>query len=206
MVSIVILSYNTEDLLRRCLTSLFEHIPEKEAEVIVVDNASKDDSVKTLKKQFPQVKLIENDTNSGFAGGCNLGAKHARGEYLLFLNSDTQISDNPLPELLKTMSTGRDCGVVGGLLKNHDDSLQRSFGDFYSVKNIAFFLFGGEKYEAKHFVTRRVKEVDWVSGGFMLVKSDIYQELKGFDENFFMYIEDMELCYRVKKIGITYFC
>ena len=140
MVSIVILSYNKSKLTTECLESIYTHIPRNEVEVIVVDNASSDDSVEIIKKKFPQVKLIQNDRNAGFAGGCNLGAKHAQGEYILFLNNDAFLSDNPLPAFFMTFQDHKEAGIVGGMLTNHDGSLQRSFGEFYTVPNVAFLL------------------------------------------------------------------
>ncbi|MEK7605391.1 MAG: glycosyltransferase family 2 protein [Patescibacteria group bacterium] len=203
MVSLVILSYNKRDLTAECLTTVFKHIPAREAEVIVVDNASTDDSVAYIKKNFPKVKLIENNRNAGFAGGCNVGAKHAKGDYLLFLNNDAKLSDNPLTAMIEAFSTHPDAGIVGGLLVNHNGSLQRSFGAFYTVINVAYLLFAGESGELKRFQSKGVNATDWVSGGFMLIRRDVFEKVKGFNESYFMYIEDMDLCYRVKKAGFA---
>ncbi len=201
MVSLVILSYNKRELTSSCLTSIYKHIPEKECEVIVVDNASSDDSVEYIKKHFPQVKLIENSKNAGFAGGCNLGAKRALGEYVLFLNNDAEVASDPLPQMIEVFGKHPDTGIVGGLLVNHNGSLQRSFGSFYTVVNVAYLLFAGESGELKRFHSNDVTPTDWVSGGFMMVKRSIFEKVKGFNESYFMYIEDMDLCYRVKKEG-----
>ncbi len=140
MVSLIILSYNTENLLRDCLLSLEFHL-KSEHEIIVVDNASQDGSVQMVEKSFPKVKLIKNTENSGFAKGCNLGATRARGEYLLFLNSDITLDNDPLPSFIKAISTKKTHGVVGGLLQNSDGSLQRSYGNFYTLKNLFLMLF-----------------------------------------------------------------
>lgn len=201
MVSLVILSYNKRDLTAECLTTIFKNIPAREFEVIVVDNASTDDSVEYIKKHFPKVKLIENNRNAGFAGGCNLGAKQAKGEYILFLNNDAKLSSNPLPPMIEAFTTHTDAGIVGGLLLNHNGSLQRSFGAFYTVINVAYLLFAGESGELKRFKSNDVSATDWVSGGFMLIRRDVFEKVKGFNESYFMYIEDMDLCYRVKKAG-----
>jgi GT2 family glycosyltransferase len=201
MVSLVILSYNKRELTSSCLTSIFKHIPEREYEVIVVDNASSDDSVEYIKKNFPKVKLVENTKNSGFAGGCNVGAKHAKGDYILFLNNDAELSSNPLPQMVEVFDNHPDAGVVGGLLVNHNGSLQRSFGSFYTILNVAYLLFAGESGELKRFKSLDITHTDWVSGGFMLVKRSVFEKVKGFNESYFMYIEDMDLCYRVKKAG-----
>ena len=201
MVSIIILSYNTENLLRDCLASLKNTLKEPH-EIIVVDNASKDGSVKMVEKEFPKVRLIKNPTNVGFAGGCNLGAKNATGEYLLFLNSDITLESDILFEFMKTMKSDDNNAVIGGLLQNNDGTLQRSYGDFYDLKNVAYMLFLGEKHEVKRFQGEKIKTVDWVSGGCMFVKKSVFDKVGGFDEKFFMYIEDMELCYRIRKEGL----
>lgn len=200
MVSIIILSYNRSDLLSACLASLYKDI-KTDFEVIVVDNASKDDSVAVVKRNFKKVNLIENNENSGFAKGCNLGAKQAKGNFLLFFNSDASVINDPLPDLLRTFEQYPEAAVVGGLLLNHDHTLQRSFGGFYFLKNVFRMLFQGEKGELEKYKSTTVLEVDWVSGGFMMVRKDVFDKVKGFNESYFMYIEDMDLCYRIKKIG-----
>lgn len=170
-------------------------------EVIVVDNASSDDSVSFIKKHFPKVRLVENSKNSGFAGGCNLGAKQAKGEYILFLNNDAEITDNVFTPLIKVFNEQKNVGIVGGLLSNHDGTLQRSYGAFYTVLNVIYLLFAGESGELKRYKSDKVIATDWVSGGFMLVRRDIFESVGGFNEAYFMYIEDMDLCYRVSKRG-----
>jgi GT2 family glycosyltransferase len=204
MVSIVILSYNTSELLKKCLESIYLHLQGK-FEVIVVDNASKDESVKMVKDTFKKVRLIENPHNSGFAGGCNLGAASAKGEHILFLNSDAEVKDNPLPILLQTFNDHDNVAVVGGILENYNGSLQRSFGDFYTIPNIITLLFVGENGELKKYTDEKEMETDWVSGGFMMTDSAHFRSVKGFNESYFMYIEDMDLCYRLRKKGLKVF-
>lgn len=201
MVSIIILSFNTSKLLQECLESVLKTLSSFPHEIIVVDNKSSDDSVAMVKKHFSSVNLIENTENAGFAKGCNLGARRAKGEYLLFLNSDTQMTENPLPSLLEVFEKDEKTGIVGGLLKNFDGSLQRSFGRFYGLKEIIIMLFGGERTELLVNKVEKPTIVDWVSGGFMMVRKEVFEKVGGFDERFFMYIEDMELCYRVHRKG-----
>ncbi len=204
MVSIVILSYNTSELLKKCLESIYLHL-RGNFEVIVVDNASKDESVKMVKDTFKKVRLIENPHNSGFAGGCNLGAASAKGEHILFLNSDAEVKDDPLPILLQTFNDHDNVAVVGGILENYNGSLQRSFGDFYTIPNIITLLFVGESGELKKYTDEKEMETDWVSGGFMMTDSAHFRSVKGFNESYFMYIEDMDLCYRLRKNGLKVF-
>lgn len=200
MVSIIILSFNTRNLLNSCLHSLFSTLKGKDFEVIVVDNASSDDSVEMVKKDFPKVQLVENKENVGFAKGINIGAGVAQGEYLLFLNSDTEVK-NTILDLKNNLDTHTKAAVIGGLLVNNDGTPQRSYGKFYDLLAVANMLFRGDRGEIKK--TTQIRQVDWVSGGFMLVRKKVFEELHGFDEHFFMYIEDMELCYRVKKAGYS---
>ncbi len=200
MVSIIILSFNTENLLRDCLLSLHKTLT-TEHEIIVVDNASKDGSTQMVEREFPKVVLIKNTENSGFAKGCTIGAKKAQGEYLLFLNSDIVLSHDPLPNFLSAINDNKANAVVGGLLENPNGTLQRSYGDFYTLKNVFLMLFLGEKHEVKRFQGKEKSTVDWVSGGCMFVRREVFDRVGGFDEGFFMYIEDMEFCYRIKKAG-----
>lgn len=160
-------------------------------------------ALRILKKHFPKVILIENTKNAGFAGGCNLGAERAKGDYILFLNNDAKLSDNPLPAMIDVFEKHAKAGIVGGLLVNHNGSLQRSYGSFYTVPNVAYLLFAGESGELKRFGGKEVTSTDWVSGGFMMVRRDVFEKVKGFNESYFMYIEDMDLCYRVKRAGYS---
>lgn len=200
-VSIIILSYNASELLKTCLTSVYRHSDPRETEVIVVDNASQDNNVEVVKKNFSKVTLIENTSNVGFAKGCNLGAKYAKGDYFLFLNSDAEFLQNPLPEMVKTFEEFPHAGIVGGLLYNPNGSLQRSFGKFYTLERVGVMLFGGDSAELKRYHSTTISETDWVSGGFMMIRKDVFEKVNGFNESYFMYIEDMDLCYRVKKLG-----
>ncbi len=199
--SIIILSYNTASLLESCLISLFKHITTSDCEVIVVDNDSTDDSVRMVKKAFPQVRLIENKDNVGFAAGCNIGAKKAKGEFLLFLNSDTELFENTPEKMMRVFRSYENAAVVGGMLENKDGTLQRSHGSFYDLGNVVNMLFGGDKAEMKRFTNNAVQSVDWVNGGLMMVKKDIFEKLGGFDTDYFMYVEDMEFCYRMYLHG-----
>lgn len=201
MVSIIILSYNTKDLLRSCLHSLQKQVKNLSYEVIIVDNNSSDDSVQMLKKEFPSVTLVESQENLGFSKGINLGAAHAKGEFLLFLNSDCEFIQNDLGNMISFLEEHPKVGVVGGKMENTDGSLQRSYSNFYGIKDVFIMLFGREKIEMLMQKSSDLHATDWVSGGYMLIRTALFTKLKGFDEHIFMYTEDMELCFRVKKAG-----
>lgn len=200
MVSIIIVSFNTKDLLNACLSSIQNYLKGIDYEIIVVDNASKDGSADMVKKEFPNVVLVENEKNLGFGKANNIGAKKAKGEAILFLNSDTQLVDDSLKKMVTFVSQNEKIGAVGGQLKNSNGAIEQSARRFYSLFNLFLMLFGLERVG---FVRHRgaQKEVDWVSGGYMLVKRSLFNNLSGFDEQIFMYTEDMEFCYRVRKKG-----
>lgn len=205
MVSIIILTYKDTELLKVCLESLYKQIAGLNFEVIVVDNNPDRVSSEMLKDKFKKVKVISEGVNLGFAKGINKGVGTAKGEYLLFLNPDTKFIDGTLKEMAKTLEENEKIGVLGGAMENTDGTIQRSCGNFYNLNSVFLMLFGGDRGELLKFRPDKLKEVDWVSGGFMLIRRDLFEKAGGFDEAFFMYIEDMELCYRVKKSGYKIF-
>ena len=216
-LSIIILSYNTKNLTVKCARSVIRQyggqIKNNEAEIIVVDNASTDGSAEAIGnfKFHPanggtNFKLINNKENYGFSKGNNMGAKEAKGEFILFLNSDAEIKDGGFLRMVDFMEKNPKIGVLGGKLLSPDGSTQASTGKFYNLYNVVIVLLGGERVGLIRKNPKIRGPVDWVSGASMMVRKNVFEKLKGFDENFFMYIEDMELCYRFKKIGYqTYF-
>lgn len=195
MVSIIILSYNTKNLLRDCLSSIFKTAKNIPFEVIVLDNASSDGSSEMVKKEFGQVVSIEQQENVGFAKGVNTASKKAKGEYLLLVNSDTQILEGSIGEMVDYMQKNEKAGVLGGRLQDSHGTVEKSFGGFPTLLSVLF----DQKKVDEAVVGER--NVDWVNGGFMLLRKSLFVKLGGFDERFFMYVEDMDFCYRVKKEG-----
>ncbi len=200
MVSIIILSYNTEVLLRECLKSLYTTLSSMSFEVIVLDNASSDGSVSMVRDQFKRVILIESEKNLGFAKGVNTAAERAKGDYLLFLNSDANLLDRNLSEMVKKMEKDHAVAVVGGNLLNRDGTTSEAFGRFYNLPEVFSLLFLRKK--AIHDSSKEMTPVDWVSGGYMVIRREAFEKVGGFDEGFFMYIEDMDLCYRLRRAGL----
>jgi GT2 family glycosyltransferase len=205
-LSIIVLSYNTKDLLQDCLQSIYDYLPEDFFEVIALDNASTDESVEVLsqfKTHHENFILIKNKENTGFGKGINQAAKVAKGEYLLFLNSDATLQDDSLKTLIELADKQPKAGIVGGQLLNFDKTPQRSAGKFYTLTRVFLMLLRGDG-AATHSNGRLQAELiatDWVSGGFMVIRKNLFDNLNGFDERFFMYMEDMELCYRVREMG-----
>lgn len=212
-LSIVTLSYNTKDLTLACLRSVVsqynQELEKKEIEIIVVDNDSTDGSssaISNLQPAIGSLKLIESKENLGFAKGCNLGTKTAKGKYILFLNSDTQVLDKGFLSMVDFLNKSADIAILGGKIENDDGSIQRSCGKFYNLFNLLIMLLGFERFGFLRSSPNKVQKVDWVSGACMIVRKDAFEKLSGFDEKLFMYVEDMEFCFRAKKLGFqTYF-
>ncbi len=212
-LSIVVLSYNTKTLTLNCIKSIANRygseINKGELEIIVVDNASTDGSqsaILNIKNKISNMQLIENKANVGFARGCNIGAGNAEGKYILFLNSDTQILDKGFLNMLDFLESHPEVAILGGKLHNTDGSVQLSAGKFYTLFNLVVMLLGMERFGMLRSSPDKIKQVDWVSGACMMLNKEIFKKLGRFDEHFFMYMEDMELCFRYKKLGLlTYF-
>lgn len=215
-LSIIIVSYNTSGLLRKCLTKVYKSLSftkiEKVSEVIVVDNASNDDSVSMIQKNFRKVIVIKNQENLGFAKANNQGMKKASGEYILLLNSDTEIENGALENLLSIIKSDGSIGVVGGKLLNLDLSIQPSCGFFPSVAKIFYWMFFLDDLpfldsflkpyhmENKSFY-EETQQVDWVSGACFMLRREIIKQIGFLDEKIFMYGEELEWCFRIKKAG-----
>lgn len=216
-LSIIIVSFNTKDLLVSCIASVKKYTKGINYEIIVVDNGSSDDSVKASRDLG--VKVIENKKNLGFAAGNNIGVRASKGEYVLFLNTDTKVKDNVAGEMVDYMRQNQKIGVATSALNNKDGSLQATGGYFPTLPRVfswmtiqdlpfvdmiikpfhpyhskSFFSKGDEFYKSK-------KELDWVTGAFLLTKKSIIEEVNGWDESYFMYVEEVDLCFRIKKLG-----
>lgn len=194
--SVIIVSYNTKELLRNCLESLFRRCPSGLFEVIIVDNASADGSCEMIEQEFAgHVRLIRNPINAGFGAANNLGAKSASGEYLFLLNSDTIIDEDILTPMHKYLDANVSVGIVSPKLLLSDGTEQAyAYGRFQSIWGAAKDKLIGRKNEPYN-------DVEWVSGAAMAVRRGLFEKLRGFDENFFMYFEDMDLCKRASEEG-----
>ena len=212
-LSIVILSYNAKDLTVACLESVIsqykKELINKEIEIIVVDNNSSDESaqeVLKIKNKISNLALIQNKGNMGFARGCNIGANTVKGKYILFLNSDTEVLDNGFTSMVEVLENNPKIAILGGRLENSDGSIQPSAGKFYNLVNLIIMLLGLERLGFLRSSPDKIQKVDWVSGACMMVRRNIFEKLNGFDDEFFMYMEDMEICFRAQELGYsTYF-
>ncbi len=209
--SIIIVNYNSFNLLENCLSSLYNQTKDINMEVIVIDNNSTDGNIKDVISRFENIILIKNSDNKGFGAANNQGLKAAKGKYVLFLNNDTIIFENTIKKVYKFAESINDSVIVGCKLLNRDKTLQYSVYDFPSLLNIftsnffLYLLFPRSRYFNKYYLMNRriseITEVDVVTGAFLFGNKDKIEELGGFDERFFFYNEETDLCYRFKNNG-----
>lgn len=210
-VSVIIVSWNTRQITCDCLGSIYEQTQNIQFEVIVVDNASSDDSVVTIKRDYPEVILLENKKNLGFAAANNQGMTIAKGRYVLLLNSDTVVSDNAIAKTVAFADKHTEVAIVGCRVINPDMSLQPTCFMFPSILNMLlsstylYKLFAKNRFFGREQITwwsrDTVREVDVVTGCFMLVRREALEQVGMMDERFFVYGEETDWCYRFKQAG-----
>jgi len=206
-VSIIIVSFNKPDLLKKTIKSILENVKNLIYEIIVFDNASFEDNVQIIKSQFHQVKIIENSLNLGFARACNQASKAAKGKFLLFVNSDILLSGNPINKMTVVLENNDSFGLLGASLMNEDGTAQPSFYGYPKLSKRFIELFDLKdvllKFRNKKSPNiNQIKKVDIVKGAFLLVRRSLFLKLNGFDEDYFMYVEDADLSLRVAKLGL----
>jgi GT2 family glycosyltransferase len=202
-LSIIIVHYNTPELLQNCIDSINQTSKGVEYEIVVVDNASQ----KKIDKSSLNIKLIQNKKNLGFAEANNQGIRVAKGEYILLLNSDTIFKDNILSEMITWLSSHKQVGVVSCGLANEDGSLQRNGGSFPNLLTVFFWMFFIEDvpfisqvlptYHPKP--SSHSRDLDWVTGAFMLMSRDAVEDAGLMPEDYFMYTEDVDYCWQFKE-------
>ncbi|SFA42254.1 hypothetical protein SAMN04488511_10324 [Pedobacter suwonensis] len=211
-VSVILVNYNTKDLLRQCLLSIFEKTLMVTFEVIVSDNDSKDGSLEMLHEEFPNVIALQNNANLGFGKANNKAISVAKGKYLFLLNTDTYLLNNAIKILFDYMENPQHnrVGCCGGDLFDARGGKQASFGNFPSVldaiSQIGFYRFY-KNYYNKHISAgainpdQTIKEVDFICGADMFIRRTLLDQIGAFDEDFFLYFEETELSYRIKQAG-----
>lgn len=207
-LSIIIVNYNVTDLLRACLHSIQKYVQQLDYEVIVIDNASPDESWKILMTEFPQVKFLAETKNEGFAIANNKAVKTAKGEYILLLNPDTEIEGFYMKEILDFADSKNDFGCLGVRMHNAKGEFlpesKRSVPDILNSFEKLFTKFS--KNESKSYYRNDVDEfdiaeVEVITGAFFLCKKANYEKVGGLDETYFMYGEDIDLCYSLLRKG-----
>ena len=211
-LAIVIISFNVEKLLKECLESIYRETKETRFEIWVIDNHSRDTSVQMLKRDFPQIHIIENTDNVGFTRANNQAVRQCRTDYVLLLNPDTLIQDGALDKMVAFMDEHPEVGVAGCRVENEDGSLQLACRRSIPSPSVAFFrltglsrLFPHSKRMAKYNLTyldpTKSHEVDAVSGAFLLIRRQTIDQIGLLDETFWIYGEDIDWCIRAKKAG-----
>jgi len=206
-VSIILVNFNGEDVLVDCLSSLEKFVPKHNSEIIVVDNNSQDNSINIIESNFPDVRLIKLPQNLGFGTGNNAGAKEAKGDFLFLLNTDTIVTSDFLPHLLELMSSNSDVGIIGPKLVFPDGKFQVSFSPEISFAGEirAKKMHKNSYDENKLYLIEKdfqsIRDVDIVVGAAFFIRKDLFDLLGGFDEKFFMYFEESDLCKRVRDKG-----
>ena len=198
--SIIIISYNTKKLLINCLNSIFNNFKNNPCEIIIVDNASNDGSAEFIKSSYPSVLLVENKENNGFGAANNRGAKIAQGDILFFLNPDTLIQDDVFQKIVEVFAADPGVAIAAPQLVLADGSAQSwAYGWDRGIWEALTNKF--KNREPSHQLNNSALKVDWVSGAALIIRREIFEKIGGFDEKFFMYFEDRDLCERVRKIG-----
>ncbi|MEL4455899.1 glycosyltransferase family 2 protein [Lutimonas vermicola] len=202
-ISVIIVNYNARYFLRNCIGSILSSDIAEEVEVIVVDNNSSDGSSEMIQRDFPQVNYVQNDENIGFSKANNIGVSLAKGSYVLILNPDTMLTETTLSELLHFSEQQADFGAAGvHFIDGSGKYLPESKRNFPDLKVAGAKLLGYSKYYyANHIGKNEITEIDILTGAFMFIKKKVYKEVGGFDEDFFMYGEDIDLSYRISSSG-----
>ena len=206
-LSIIIVNWNVRTLLEGCLTSIYSYPPPGDFDVFVLDNASTDDSPQMVKERFPQVNLIENKENAGFACANNQGIERSTGRYVLLLNPDTEVKPNALESLVRFMDDHPSVGAAGSRLNFSDGNLQHSCHPEPTIARELWHLFHLDRlhpyaiYPMESWDLESPKRVDVLQGASLILRRTIIDQVGTLDEDFFMYSEEVDLCFRIRKAG-----
>ncbi|HKZ22021.1 MAG TPA: glycosyltransferase family 2 protein [candidate division Zixibacteria bacterium] len=213
-LSILIVTWNSRATIRDCLNSIQNTCQKLDYEVLVWDNVSTDETVRIIQTEFPDVQLFRSQKNLGFAEGNNRLIEKTNSDYILFLNPDTVIIDNSVIKMLEYLKSSSSVAALGPKLLYSDSTFQLSYAKFPNLGSEFFTkIYQRSVNQRRSLVltflentSAEAKEVDWVSGACMLTRKKVLQEAGKFDENFFLYFEDTDLCHRMKAKGkIIYF-
>lgn len=209
-VSVIIVSYNTKDITLACLESVYTYSKYLSFEVIVVDNASRDDSVLAIKEKYPETIIIQSDVNLGFGKANNLGSKISKGKYVFLLNSDTILLNNALKYFYDFMEGNLDVGAVGCKLLDANYHYTHSFGLFpsfkreclYTINTIARFLGTNiDPFHEENYLVSAICDVDYITGADLFIRKSALETSEIFDSRFFMYFEETDFQFRLKERG-----
>lgn len=211
VLSIILVNWNTREILRNCLQSIYTYTLGLPFEVFVVDNGSSDGSAQMVQENYPQAILLANSDNKGFAAANNQALALARGDYVLLLNSDTYLIDNSLLKAVEFAKRHPEAGMIGCRVLNADGTLQPTCFQYPSLLNLflqAFYfpkLFPRSRFFGRERMTwwKRddIREVQVITGCFLLVRAEVIRQIGFLDESFFMYGEETDWCYRARRAG-----
>lgn len=218
LVSAIVLNYRTPQAAVRCVQALLAQTIAGQIEILLIDNHSEDDSIGVLRVWFgkhPQVRVIESSTNRGYGGGNNEAIRHGRGEFLLIINPDNELEPDGLERLIAAMQADATIGILAPRLVYDDGSIRDSHRAFPTMFDVfikrtplsRFFKHRLDRYLHRDRDASTVQEADWVHGACFLIRRSLFQGLGGFDERFFLFFEDADLCRRVWDSGkrVVYF-
>lgn len=211
LLSVIVVSWNGKELLRRCLGSIRQRLKGARYETIVVDNGSTDGAPEMVEREFPEVRLIRNATNLGFGRGNNIGMAVAGGDFYLLLNSDTRLVDETPLRLIERLRERPEVGIIGPRLRFEDGRLQASAHRFVSFSRLLVEELGLYKLLPRARVVDLLlagywdhseeREVDWITGACMVVRQEVFQQTGGFNADMFLYGEEVEWCHRIRARG-----
>ncbi len=217
-LSIIIVNYYNSHILGDCLQSVNRTIQKIQFEIIIIDNSSKDEGLASILKRYPSAQFINNSKNVGFARANNQGAKVASGDFLLFINPDTIVAEGAIESMQDYIRSDSSIGIIGPKVLNSDQTIQYSCRKFPTIWSGLFNryslmtrLFPNNRYSRDYLMLdydhNSIRSVDWISGCCMMTPVSVFKRVNGFDENYFLFIEDVDLCQAIKKIDlrIVYF-
>ena len=205
-VSIILVNYKTKELTINCIKSIQEKTKDLKYEIILVDNASNDGSIETIEKKYPNIKIIKNDTNLGFGIANNIGIKNSNGKYILCLNTDTILINNAIKLMYDFMekSANQKIGACGGNLMHVDMTPAHTGFSFPNVWNCSSLFWINKFLFKQYYAPKEIKsvvDIDFITGADLFIRKSVLDDIGYYDENIFMYYEDVDLCLRMKKAG-----
>ena len=217
-LSCIIVNYKNSEPLKECLTSLYQTVQGIDFETIIVDNSENDLGIQPLKELYPKAQFVSNFSNVGFAKANNQAAKIAQGKVLIFLNPDTILSEQAIYSMYKYYCSHKETGVLGPKVVNPEGSLQYScrryptlWTGLFNRYSILSRLFPENRFTSQYlmrdFDHNEIRQVDWLSGCCLMVSKNTFENSHGFDENYFLFNEDVDLCRTIKQAGkeVIYF-
>ena len=201
-LSIIIPTWNTADITLNCINSIQKYLPKTFFEIIVIDNASADNTSDLFSKN-KNIIYVRNSENLGFSKACNIGVKYAKSDYLLFLNSDMELVDSSIVDMLSFFQKNSNCGLVGPQFLNPDKSVQGSVFPPQTSLNAFREFWLNQKSYSKYFPAGDNPLSVWaISGGAVLIKKELFEKIGGWNEKYFMYYEDLDLCRQIRKSNL----